>query len=125
MRSIPTSAPQQGNRYGNRLRLGAPASLVLTHETRPCLIDNIASSGARLRVQKPLTTGLTAILCFHELRLYCSVIWFRGDECGLRFVSRLALEDMQGLLWITQNREQYDHICLQSLAANWFAGIRD
>ena len=125
MRPNPASAPQHGNRYGNRLRLGAQASLILTHETRPCLIDDVSPRGARVRVLAPLSKGLTAILAFHELRAYCTVAWSRGQECGLRFESEMPKEDMQGFLWIIQNREQYDRICLESRAADWFAGISE
>ena len=119
------SVPQQGNRYGNRLRLGAQASLILTHESRPCLIDDIAARGARVRLQQPLAKGLTAILAFHELRIYCTVAWSNQLDCGLRFESELPKEDMQGFLWIIQHREQYERICLESRAADWFAGISE
>ena len=120
---MPSSAPQQGNRIGNRLRLGVPASLVLTHETRACLIDDIAAKGARVRMSEPLAKGRTAMLSFHELRVYCSVVWSRQDQCGLRFETEIAREDMQGFLWIIQNRGQYERICLESHAADWSAGI--
>jgi len=73
-------------------------------------------------MHQPLAKGLTAILCFHELRIYSSVTWSKQDECGLRFESEIALEDMKGFLWITQNREHYDRICLQSRAADWSSG---
>ena len=51
MHSLPRAAP--GQRSLNRLRLGAPAQLQLTHETRTCLLDDISRSGARLRVTQP------------------------------------------------------------------------
>ena len=117
--------PQQGNRARNRLRLGASASLVLTHETRPCLIEDVSSSGARVRMNHPPARGHTAMLSFHELRLYCTVAWVLDDRCGLRFEKELPLEDMQGLLWITQNRGQYERICNQSRALDWSSGRRD
>ena len=79
---MPSSAPQQGNRIGNRLRLDVPAALVLTHETRACLIDDISSKGARVRVHETLAKGRAAILTFHELRVYSSVMWSRQGECG-------------------------------------------
>ena len=119
------SAPQHGNRYGHRLRLEAQGSLILTHESRPCLIEDIAARGARLRLRQPLTKGLTAILAFHELRIYCTVAWSKELECGLRFESELPREDMEGFLWIIQNREQYDRICLESRAADWFSGVSE
>ena len=117
------SAPVLGNRIGNRLRLGVPAGLVLTHQTRRCLIDDISATGMRLRVTEPLAKGRSAILCFHQLRLYCTVIWYRSGECGMRFDKRMPQEDMEGFLWITRNLKAYRRICQESGAHDWSAGI--
>ena len=78
-----------------------------------------------MRVPAPLAKGLTAILAFHELRIYCTAVWSKQLECGLRFESEMPKEDMQGFLWIIQHREQYDRICLESRAADWAAGISE
>jgi hypothetical protein len=103
---------QQGNRHGNRLRLGLPASLGLTHETRKCLLDDISASGARLRIDKPLT-------------VYGAIAWEKNGQCGLRFDSPLPREDMEGFLWITQHPEVYERICRESGALDWSLGIGD
>ena len=123
MQPNPASSPQQGGRNCNRLRLNVTAALVLTHETRPCQLVNIASHGARVRMDKPLSKGSTAIFTFHELKLYCSVVWSNGKECGLRFEREIEQEDMEGFLWITQNRAHYNRLCNQRRAAEWSAGI--
>lgn len=115
----------QGGRNCNRLRLDVTAALVLTHETRTCLLINISASGARVRLQQPLALGSTAFFTFHELRIFCTVVWSKGVECGLRFDRPIEREDMQGFLWITQNRAKYEQICQQSRAADWSAGIGD
>lgn len=112
-----------GNRHFNRLRLGVSAALVLTHETRPCLIDDISCTGARLRIMRPLAERQSAELVFHELRLFATMMWLRGDECGLQFAVPLELEDMQGMLWITENRALYERICETGHAMDWSAGI--
>ena len=120
MHSLPRATP--GHRTFNRLRLGAPAQLQLTHETRSCLLDDISSSGARLRITHPLAPQQTAVLIFHELKLYSTVMWCKGSECGLKFDQPLELEDMQGMLWITENRELYERICNQAHALAWAEG---
>ena len=114
-----------GQRSLNRLRLGAPAQLQLTHETRSCLLDDISSSGARLRIKRPLAPRQTAILTFHELKIYATVMWCRGAECGIMFDQPLDLEDMQGMLWITENRVLYDRICNEAHALAWAEGTYD
>ena len=111
-----------GQRNFNRLRLGAPASLVLIHETKRCLIDDISTSGVRLRIGFVVQPGQTTQVAFHELRAYATVMWCKQGECGLRFESPLDLEDMQGMLWITENRAVYDRICNEAHALAWSEG---
>jgi hypothetical protein len=115
--------PASGGRLFNRLRLGAAAALELTHQRRTCLLDDISSSGARLRLASPPPIGTTAVLQFHELRILAHTIWVRGDELGLQFDAKLALEDMQGMLWITENRDLYERICREGHARDWADGI--
>lgn len=114
-----------GSRHFNRLRLGVPATLVLTCGNRPCLIDDISCTGTRLRSETALTAGETAVLSFHELRLFATVRWARGRECGLHFDRPLDLEDMRGMLWITKNRALYDRMCAAGHAMDWADGIGD
>mgnify|MGYP000849013062 FL=1 len=102
-----------------------PATLVLTHEPRKCLIDDISSTGARLRIDRPLAERQGLFLSFHELKLFAVVQWARAGECGLRFEQQLEPEDMQGMLWIKENRALYDRICEAGHAADWAEGIGD
>ena len=101
------------------------ASLGLTHETRTCLLVNISASGARVRMSKPPSVGSTAIFTFHLLKHYCKVVWSRGEECGLSFDRQIEQEDMEGMLWITQNRAQYERLNQESRVADWAEGIGD
>ena len=55
------------------------------------------------------------MLCFHLLRSYAQVWWSRDTLFGLRFDKSLEFEDLQGFLWITQNREEYERICREEL----------
>jgi hypothetical protein len=120
MYSLPRPGP--GHRGANRLRLGVPAQLQLTHETRKCLLDDVSASGARLRIEHPLAPHQIAILTFHELKLYATVMWSKGGTCGIKFEQPLELEDMQGMLWITENRELYERICNEAHALAWAEG---
>jgi PilZ domain len=117
------SPNRPGTRHFNRLRLGVPAKLVLTHETRNCLIDDISCTGARLRIGLVLAEQQSVVLAFHELKLFGAVMWLHGSECGLRFDRPLDPEDMQGMLWIKENREVYDRICQTGHAMDWADGL--
>ncbi|MEQ1498145.1 MAG: PilZ domain-containing protein [Novosphingobium sp.] len=117
--------PALGHRQFNRLRLGAKAALELTHERRECLIDDISTTGARVRISPPPVVGGISLLRFHELKVYARVIWARNGEAGLRFEQRLEIEDMQGMLWITENREMYERICREGHMQDWADGSGD
>jgi hypothetical protein len=119
------SSARPGGRHFNRLQLGVSAQLVLTHETRDCLIDDISCTGARLRVMQPLAEHQSLLLAFHELKLFATVVWLRGGECGLRFDQPIDPEDMQGMLWIKENRKIYDRICQAGHAMDWAEGFGD
>lgn len=114
-----------GNRFANRLRLGVPAGLLLTHRTHRCLIDDISSTGARVRVSEAIDSGRTAILQFHLLKVYGTVMWWREGECGIRFDRRLEQEDMEGFLWIVRNPDAYERICRESGGHDWSIGLGD
>ena len=121
----PLIARQSGNRTANRLRLGVPAGLVLTHRTMRCLIDDISATGMRIRVEASLVPGRTAMLCFHQLRLYGTVMWWRGGNCGIRFDRKLPQEDMEGFLWIVRHPKAYAQVCRESGANDWSLGRGD
>lgn len=108
---------------GNRLRLGVPAGLVLTHRSLRCLIDDVSMTGVRIRVDEALDNGRTVMLQFHQLRLYGSVRWYRAGECGIRFDRALPREDVEGFLWIVRNPQAYARICKESGANDWAVGL--
>lgn len=119
----PILARQPGQRAANRLRLGVSAGLVLTHRTHRCLIDDVSATGVRVRVEDRITPGRTAMLCFHRLRLYGTIMWCRGGECGIRFDRRLPREDMEGFLWIVRHPKSYARLCRESGANDWSMGL--
>ena len=121
----PTLTRQAGKRNGNRLRLGVPAGLVMTHSTCRCVIEDVSATGARIQVEEPLAEGRMAMLQFHELRLYGTVIWSRAGKCGIRFERRLTQEDMEGFLWIVQHPKGYARLCQESGVRDWSMGIGD
>ena len=95
----------------------------MTHETRRCLLDDISANGTRIRIEKALEPGRTGYICFHRLRLFCTVSWSRAGGCGVRFESKLPQEDMEGFLWIVRNPKAYKRLCEETGAHDWAAGI--
>lgn len=113
----------QGQRNANRLHLGVPAMLALSHQQMHCQLGDISAIGARLRLDGSVAKGATARIDFHELHMFGTVVWVRGNECGFRFYSPLDAEDMQGMLWITQNHEAYENLTKNAHASEWAQGI--
>lgn len=113
---------KQGQRSYTRLRLGIPAMLVLPHEHRQCVIDDVSVSGARVRSDGPIRCDLSAELRFDRHRLFCTVTWSRGNQAGLSFADYLEQGDMQRLLWIVDNREQWEQQRQSLGARSWAAG---
>jgi hypothetical protein len=99
---------KQGQRSYNRLKLGVPAVLVLAHGRVNCLLDDVSVSGAKVRTETPIAQGQSAELLFDRHRVFCAVSWSRAGQAGLSFVDPLAQSDMQRLLWIAENREQWE-----------------
>lgn len=112
-----------GKRFANRLRLGVPAGLLLTHRTHRCLIEDISASGALLRVSEPIPAGRTAMLQFHLLKLYVTIKWCRGGRCGVQFEQKLDAEDMEGFLWIVRHPKAYARFCSESGGRDWSMGL--
>jgi PilZ domain len=121
MASLARSNLQQGKRGLNRLRLGLPAMLFLTSQRRACTLDDISAKGARIRLTEPLAIGRSVELRFHQLKVFASVVWVRGDQCGLHFEEPLALEDMEGFLWIAKNPKRYREVCMASGEIDWMS----
>ncbi|WP_310532379.1 PilZ domain-containing protein [Novosphingobium sp.] len=113
----------QGQRKANRLYLGVPAALSLPHQQMRCVLGDISAIGAHLKVDGSVAKGATARLDFHELHLFGTVVWVRGNECGVRFYTPVDPEDMQGMLWITQNRDAYEKLTRNAHASEWSQGI--
>ena len=99
-----------------------PGELELTGGTQGCFVDNVSSSGARIRVPARLQRGCPAVLHLAERRAFVTIVWAHGIQCGLRFDTPVPLEEMQRLLWITQNREQYDLERQLQAAKDWSGG---
>lgn len=99
---------KQGQRSYNRLKLGVPAVLVLAHGRVNCLLDDVSVSGAKVRTQTAVSKGQSAELMFDRHRVFCTVNWSRAGEAGLSFVDPMGQADMQRLLWIVENREEWE-----------------
>ena len=84
---------------------------------------DVSVQGARLIVDQPVQIGRIAMLQFHQLRLYGTVVWCRAGECGLAFDAAVQQEDMEGFLWIVRNPKAYARYCSDSGGRDWSMGL--
>ncbi|GGD50242.1 hypothetical protein GRI62_06880 [Erythrobacter arachoides] len=97
-RAKPDPLPER--RIAARVRVNAPAMLLLPSGGRPGHIFDISTDGARFMTQSPPRQGMSAILEWADYEVYCIVSWQRPGMCGVAFdrpisqqaVDRLARE---------------------------------
>lgn len=85
----PNDVLQIGRRAAPRARVLLPATLVLTNTSLPCIIENIASGGARVHLERPPRVGSAAYLLCGGLELFGSVAWVDGQRFGMTFDEEL------------------------------------
>jgi hypothetical protein len=112
---------KQGQRSLNRLKLGLPAVLMLAHGRVACILEDISASGARVRTDGTISQGQSAELQFDRHRMFATVSWTRGGVAGLRFADQLDTSEMKRLLWIVENREQWESQRAVNGARAWAA----
>jgi hypothetical protein len=112
----------QGKRSFTRLRLNVPATLVLPHGRHACTIDNVSVSGARVRCDVPLRVGNSLELRFDRHCMFATVSWTRGIQAGLAFSDYLDQDAMRRLLWIVENRNDWDAQREANGARSWSSG---
>jgi hypothetical protein len=86
-----------GRRAGARTSMPLPAMMVgVGFSCRAELID-VSATGARLRGQPVPQEGTDVEVQVERTCTFATVIWSRGDQCGVRFASPLASFDVARL----------------------------
>lgn len=112
----------QGKRRFTRLRLNVPAMLVLAHGRHACVVDDVSVSGARVRCEVPLRPGSAVEIRFDRHCMFGTVTWTRGVQAGLAFASYVDESEMRRLLWIVENRDQWELQRHSITARSWSSG---
>jgi hypothetical protein len=105
-----------GNRGLARLAMGLEASLVLPERTARGVVDNVSRVGCCLRLADPPRKGVTALARIEEVQALCTVIWVKGERCGLHFERELPAEEVERFRWIVEHHREHE---LSSLGAAW------
>jgi hypothetical protein len=80
------SAAAPNRRRGERFALTLLGRLQTLHGTRTVRLHDLSSWGAMVEGAPPATgIGSEAILKCHSLDVFATVLWVRGERCGIRF----------------------------------------
>lgn len=55
-------------------------------------MENVSELGARFATKRPPVQGVTGLLLFGSLEIFCKVAWANADACGLVFDHPISLD---------------------------------
>ncbi len=88
-------------RRTGRFVVECPALFRTVSGDRRGTLENISELGARFATNRPPAQGVTGLLLFNSLEVFCKVAWANSDACGLVFdhpISLDALSELSGEL---------------------------
>jgi hypothetical protein len=74
-----------GNRRANRERVVLAAAAVTLQGSQPVVVEDVGSTGAKLRGRGLPATGQEMIIKIGNMDVLASVAWSKRDECGITF----------------------------------------
>ena len=84
-----------GRRQAARVRLALPAKVILITGHKPCLLDDLSQTGAKITVdQTPPPLGDDAVLMVNGVEAFGTVVWRRGNSFGLCFETAMPIDDV-------------------------------
>ncbi len=60
-------------------------------------MEYISEFGARFATNHPPAQGVTGLLLFNSMEVFCKVAWANSDACGLVFDHSISLESLSEL----------------------------
>ena len=108
-----------GNRGIARMQMGLEASLVLPNRTARGMVENISRVGCCVQLAEPPLIGVTALVRIEEVEALGTVIWVKGQRCGVTFASQLAPEVVERFCWIVENFRDHEEASIASKSAVW------
>ena len=108
-----------GNRSLARLVMGLEASLVMSERTVRAVVENVSREGCCLLVTVPPRSGVTALVRIEEVEALGTVIWVKGQRCGVTFANQLDPKVVERFCWIVENFRDHEEASIASKSAMW------
>jgi hypothetical protein len=109
----PFEAPQYFDRLGRRgamrVHLSVPAKLIGVSETQNCVLIDLSTSGARIRIARPLPVNTAGFLRIGVIEAFGIAVRVRIEEDGgingLSFDVPLSRQEMLAAIHYARNHE--------------------
>lgn len=111
-----------GRRSNSRVRLQLPGKLILTERTVSCIVENLSTTGARLRLNVPPKAGNGAFLRLADMEIFCGIVWSTEDRCGLTFEEPMAGRKVVAMRDLAERYAQDAEARLKRAARDWVQG---
>ncbi len=99
--------------------MGLEARLVLPDRTALAVVENISRIGCCLQLAKPPRIGVTVLVRIEEIAELGTVVWAKGERCGVNFVSQLAPPAVERFCWIVENFRDHQSANIATRSAAW------
>lgn len=86
-----------GRRRTRRQNVSLAAAAVALHGSRSVIVEDVCSTGARLRGRNLPSSGAQLVIRVGDSDLMASVAWAANDECGVTFDAPLDPKGVQKL----------------------------
>ena len=108
-----------GNRGIARMAMGLEANLALPERTVRAVVENISRVGCCLRLAEPPRNGVTALVRIEEVEELGTVVWVKGQRCGVNFANQLSSEAVERFCWIVENYRDHESANIANASAAW------
>jgi hypothetical protein len=121
----PASGPEEAGehrRESSRVRLYLPAKVQTTFDQGRAAIYNVSCTGAQVTLDAPPRMGSDLLLKSGSIDVLCTIVWVKGNVCGLEFDEPLSEEEVVSLRRLADNQSELQHAARNSAAKDWSEG---
>lgn len=122
--TCPSSENSIGRRSDARVRLCVPARLLLVDGNLKCVLIDLSRTGASVAVDTAAmpSRGSSAFLVVNGLEAFGTVVWIRGNRCGVHFDEKLALADVVAMREFADKHKPTDRAETERAARDFVQG---
>ncbi len=109
-------------RNAARVRLRIPADFLTLDGHRKCWLEDLSSSGARLRIEPPPAKGASGFLNFCGTETFGTVVWAWEKTCGMAFDEELPHDTVVALRRMADDIPDFERLRHTQAIRDWVEG---